>query len=218
MHRVRRTGILVVIAVALSPVLAGVAAAAKPVPRDTLTRVEYHEFLAVQKAEKQKPKTNNLAEIARLDCKPLTAATRLTSTQHAECVASLFFVARQFAFVGALQQCEKATAKLTAAHCIVRSTDAMYRATRNFNTTNAASVRAADARGITGKCLDFLVYTPRQAKVMTALARALRGFEDGIRSGNPRSTAAFGKRLTTELSASQKVFDVGGSVSLCRHL
>jgi hypothetical protein len=217
MNDMRRTGILVVLAVALVTVLTGAAVAAKPVPRDTLTNAEYHEFLAVQKAQKQKPKTKNLAQIARLDCKPLTAATRLTSTQHAECVAALFFFARQFAYTEALQQCEKATSKLTALHCIVHSTDAMYRATRNFTATNAASVRAADARGITGKCFDYLVFTPRQAKVMTALAKALRGFENGLEAGNQSTTSRFGTRLTTELRASLKVFDVTGDVSVCRH-
>jgi hypothetical protein len=216
MHRMRRTGILVAVAVALLAVLAGAAVAARPVPRGTLTNVEYHEFLAVQKAEKQKPKTSNTAQIAKLDCSPLTTATRLTSTQHAECVASLFFFPRMLGFTGDLAHCEKANSKPAALHCIVRATDAMYRATRNFNTTNAASVKAADARGIAGKCLDYLVFTARQAKVVTALAQALRGFENGIQSENAVTTSRFGKRLTTELSAALKVFDVTGDVSVCR--
>lgn len=213
----RRTALLIVLAAALLALVTGAAVAAKPPPRGTLTSVEYHELLAVEKAEKKKPKTTNVARIARLDCKSLTRASRLTSTQHAECVAALYFFSHLYEFTGRLTRCEKSTVQSTALRCVQRTTDTMYRTTHNFSTTNAASTRAAKARAIAGKCLDYLVFTPRQANVMRALAPALRGFGHAIRVGNSVAVARFGKRLTTDLVAALKVFDVTGSVRLCRH-
>lgn len=192
------------------------AAAQTTTPRGVLTKVEYQELLTVQKDEKGRPKGSTLAQVANNACRPLTHASRITSTQHAECVAGLFFFGRLFSFTAALSRCGKEYSKSAKIGCIWRASAALNRATRHLISTDAASAMAARARGITGRCLGYLILTPRQARPVHELGPDVMAFARAFRSGNLPSILRATKRLLTVFGVTEKVFN-GGSVTVCRH-
>jgi len=208
---VGRTTALVLIAV-LAAVLA-TSATASTVPRGELTQIEYRELLTVQTAEKSPPSGPNLTQAADRKCRALTRATRLTTAQHTECVAGLIFTIDFYAYTPALARCAKAS----SLPCLAHATATVYGVTRNFINANVVSVRVAKARGITGACLDYLVFTTQQARVMGALAPGLRGFEHAIQLGRPAAVATDLKQLGVDIRATAKAFDVNESVTSCRH-
>lgn len=194
----------------------GAAAAAKPVPRGTMTSAEYHEFLAVQKAARHAPNSRNPVFIAAAECKALTNLSRVTSTQHAECEADYIFFVHLVSYTPAIARCTRAGSGLAAISCFLKATGKVERATENFFRTDAASRRAATARGFTGKCLDYLVLTSRQSRAMHRFASAARAFALAISAANGPALKRLGPRLTVALEATIKTF-TGGSVSVCPH-
>lgn len=200
----------------IGTVVSAAAAGQKAPPRGVLTNVEFREFLALQKTGKKAPKGRTLTQAARNECKALTNVTRITSTQHAECVAGWFFFVRLYGFTTRLSHCAKKASRSAKIGCIGRAGKSLDRATRHFIRTDAASARAARARGITGKCLDYLILTPRQAPPVHELIPAVKGFVHALRAGNLLGILNTSKRLAAVLGRIQKVF-TGGSVTVCRH-
>jgi UrcA family protein len=215
MGKVRRTVILILTAALV--VALPVSAAASAPPRGVLTAVEYKEFLALQKAERQKPKSRNLAVIARQTCKSLTNVSRLTSTQHAECEASLIYSFEFFAFPYAIQQCEKLSATAQQSSCALTAIDGFKKSVRAFIRTNAASTRAADPRHFTRRCLDYLLFTKRQAQATNRLSAGLTRYARAIRGGSGGVITAAGTRLDSDLVSSRQAMSLTISVSACRH-
>src|SRR5579875_3212419 len=172
MAAMRRIALLLALAAAL--VTAAVAqAATSSAPRGRLTKVEYREFVALQRAEKQRPTSRNLAVIARHTCRSLTNVSRLMSTQHAECEASLIYSVEFVAFPYALSDCGKLTTPAQQARCELPAVGTFERAVRAFITTNAASSRAAAPRHFPRRCLAYLLFTKRQATATRHLAAGL---------------------------------------------
>lgn len=215
---VRRTTFLsaLVALLLVGTVVSAAAAGQKAPPRGVLTNVEYREFLAVQKAQKQRSKGRTLTQIVRNDCKALTNVSRITATQHAECVAGSFFFVRLDGFTAGLSRCAKKPSRSAKIGCIGRAANVLDHATRHFISRDAASTRAARARGITGRCLDYLILTPRQARPVHKLVPAVKGFVHALRAGNLLGLLNSTKRLSAVVSKIEKVF-TGGSVAVCRH-
>jgi hypothetical protein len=213
MPAVRRIAFLIAIAIIALP--AG--AAASTPPRGTLTGVEYKEFLALQKAERQKPKSHNLAVIARQTCKSLTNVSRLTSTQHAECEASLIYSYEFFAFPYAVEQCAKLSTTPERSRCALSALSGFEQSVRAFIRTNAASTRAADPRHFTRRCLDYLLFTKQQAQATNRLSAGLRRYTRAVRGGSAGAITAAGTRLDSDLVSSRQAMSLNVSVSACRH-
>ena len=187
-------------------------------PRGLLTSTEYAQLLATQQAVDRRVQHGTATSIAQHDCKALTGVSRLTSTQHAECVASLLFFYHFGKFTPALVRCDKRSSSLSRQlGCIQRSDNDLYRFARGFIRTNSASDRAARQRGLTGQCLDYLVFTAPQSKAMNGLVAALRGLTRRIRTGNPDRIATAGKRVGTALRVTGNAFNTSGTVTVCRH-
>ena len=203
---------LLVSAVAVPPALGR----ASP-PRGLLTSQEYAELLATQQAVDRRAQPGTATSIAQRDCKGLTPGSRLTSTQHAECIASLLFFYHFFRFTPAVGQCDKKSSVPAQLQCIQRSDSDLYRFTEGFIRTNAASDRAAQQRGLTGQCLDYLVFTAPQSRAMNGLVSALRRLTRAIRSGDPSRIATAGKQLAAALTTTGEAFNTAGTVTVCQH-
>jgi hypothetical protein len=212
---VRRIAFLTTIAIAIMALPAGAAASAPP--RGVLTGVEYHEFLALQKAERQKPKSHNLAVIARQTCRSLTNVSRLTSTQHAECEASLIYSYEFFAFPYAVEQCAKLSATPARSRCALSALSGFEKSVRAFIRTNAASTRAADPRHFTRRCLEYLLFTKQQAEATNRLSAGLTRYARAVRGGSAGVITAAGTRLDSDLVGSRQAMSFNISVSACRH-
>ena len=210
-----RRGLLIASAI-LTVALAANAASAS-VPRGVLSGVEFREFRAIDSAFKNSSTHLTVTQIAHRTCRPLANVSRLTAAEHAECEATMFFTLRLIGFASSLERCGKDPTKLARIRCVLGTVDALDRLARTYLRTDAASARAAAARGFTGKCLDYLIFTPRQRAAMTALASALRGYSRAVKIGNVTGIISASRRLGTDLSATQKALDVTGNVSVCRH-
>jgi hypothetical protein len=214
MPALRRTAILILTAFLL--VALPVSASASASPRGVLSSVEYNELLGVQKAEKKKPKSHNLTVIARQTCKSLTHVSRLTTTQHAECEASLIYSFEFFEFPYAVQECAKASTTPAQLKCVLAAVTPFEKSVRAFIRTNAASARAADPRHFTRRCLDYLLFTRQQAQATNRLAAGLRRYARAAKSGNSGTTTAAGNRLDSDLVSSRQAMSLNISVSVCR--
>lgn len=217
MRRATTLAILIATAVALLGTVPTAGAASSP-PRGVLTRVEYNELLAVRKAERKKPTSHNLAVIARKTCRSLTNVSRLTTTQHAECEASLIYSYEFVAFPYAAQECAKiATTTAERSKCLLTADAAFDGSVRAFIRTNAASVRATNPRHFSRRCLDYLVFTRQQARATSRLAAGLRQYARALRGGNAGAITAAGNRLDSDLVSSRQAMSLNISVSVCRH-
>jgi hypothetical protein len=98
-----------------------------------------------------------------------------------------------------------------------RLTEHFYTATESYLRADSAAHRAASARGMTGKCLDFLVFTPRQATAMRRIGRALDGFEHALTALNLKQLETDGKRADNAIESGSKVLLVAATVTVCRH-
>jgi len=212
---VRQVSLLVATAILIVALAPGAAASAPP--RGVLSGVEYNEFLAVQKAEREKPKSHNLAVIARQTCKSLTNVSRLTSTQHAECEASLIYSYEFFAFPYALEQCPKLSTTPEQSRCALSATNLFERSVRAFIRTNAASTRAADPRHFTRRCLEYLLFTKHQAQATNRLSAGLTRYARAVRDGSAGPITAAGTRLDSDLVSSRQAMSLNINVSACRH-
>jgi hypothetical protein len=215
MATVRRIAFLVTTAILIVALPA--AAAASATPRGVLSGAEYKEFLTVQKAERKKPKSHNLAVIARQTCKSLTNVSRLTSTQHAECEASLIYSYEFVAFPYALEQCPKLSTAPDQSSCLLSSTNLFENAVRAFIRTNAASTRSADPRHFTRRCLDYLLFTKQQAKATDRLSAGLTRYARAVRGESAGTITAAGTRLDSDLVGSRQAMSLNITVSACRH-
>jgi hypothetical protein len=216
MAAVRRIALLVATAILIMALPAGAAASAPP--RGALSSVEYKELSAVQKAERKKPKSHNLAVIARQTCKSLTNVSRLTSTQHAECEASLIYSYEFVAFPDEIQECAKLSTAPEQSSCALSATNLFKTAVRAFIRTNAASTRAADPRHFTRRCLDYLLFTKQQAQATNRLSAGLTGYAGAVRNGSAGPITAADTRLDSDLVSSRQAMSLNISVSACRHL
>jgi hypothetical protein len=211
----RRIAFLIATAILIVALPAGAAASAPP--RGVLSGVEYNEFLAVQKAERERPKSHNLAVIARQTCKSLTSLSRLTSTQHAECEASLIYSYEFFAFPDAVEECAKLSTTPEQSSCALNATNIFKKSVRAFIRTNAASTRAADPRHFTRRCLDYLLFTKQQAQATNRLSAGLTRYARAVRDGSAGPITAAGTRLDSDLVSSRQAMSFNISVSACRH-
>ena len=219
MHRVRRGVILISLSVAvLTSALATSATAASAPPRGVLTKVEYEQLNASYKAIKQAGKQRGTpTHVARHACRPLTNVSRLMSAEHAECEASLIFSYNFFVFPYLVQHCEKGSTTTARVRCVLAALNSFGKAARAFIRTNAASVRAADPRHFTRRCLDYLIFTPQQAKTTRALAHGLTRYAAAIRAGSSGPISSAGTRLDSELVASRQAMSFPITPSACPH-
>jgi hypothetical protein len=215
MAAVRRIAFLVATAILILALPAGAAVSAPP--RGVLSSVEYKELSAVQKAERKKPKSHNLAVIARQTCKSLTNVSRLTSTQHAECEASLIYSYEFVAFPYELQQCAKLSTTPEQSSCALSATNLFKTSVRAFISTNTASRRAADPRHFTRRCLDYLLFTKQQAQATNRLSAGLTRYARAVRDGSAGAITAADTRLDSDLVGSRQAMSLNISVSACRH-
>jgi hypothetical protein len=213
---VRRTAILILTAFVLVALPLSAAAASAP-PRGVLTSVEYNEFLALQKAERKKPTSRNLAVIARQTCESLTNVSRLATTQHAECEASLIYSFEFFAFPYAVDQCAKVATAPGRVKCVLGAITPFEKSVRAFIRTNGASTKAADPRHFTRRCLDYLLFTRTQAQATHRLAAGLKRYASAIRGGDTSVVTAAGNRLDSDLVSSRQAMSLNITVSVCRH-
>lgn len=219
MHRVRRAVILISLSVALltSALATGATAATTP-PRGVLTKVEYEQLEASYKAIKQAGKQRGTpTHVARHTCRVLTGVSRLMSAEHAECEASLIYSYNFFVFPYLVQHCEKDSTTTARVRCALAALNSFEKATRAFIRTNAASVRAADPRHFTRRCLDYLIFTPQQARTTTALAHGLKHYAAAIRAGSSGAVSSAGTRLDSELVASRQAMSFPITPSACHH-
>lgn len=212
---VRRTAILTVTAIFVAALAAS--ALASPPPRGALSKVEYNEFLALQRAERKKPTSRNLAVIARQTCRSLTNVTRLTATQHAECEASLIYSYAFFAFPYEVGLCAKDTTTPQQDKCLLSATNSFEASVRAFISTNAASTRAADARHLPRRCLEYLLFTRQQAQATNRLAAGLKRYARAVRAGNSAAIAAADTKLDSDLVGSRQAMSLNITVSVCAH-
>jgi hypothetical protein len=212
---VRRTVILILTAALV--VALPVSASASAPPRGVLTGVEYKEFLALQKAERKKPKSRNLAVIARQTCKSLTNVSRLTSTQHAECEASLIYSYEFVAFPYAVEQCAKLSTTPERSRCALTAITGFEKSVRAFIRTNVASTSAADPRHFTHRCLEYLLFTKQQAQATNRLSAGLTRYARALRRGSAGTVTAAGTKLDSDLVSSRQAMSFNISVSVCRH-
>jgi hypothetical protein len=213
---VRRIAFLVATAVLVVAVPAGAAVSAPP--RGVLSSVEYNELAAVVKAERKKPKSHNLAVIARQTCKSLTNVSRLTATQHAECEASLIYSYEFVAFPYEVQECAKLSTTSEQSSCTLNATDLFKASVRAFIRTNTASTRAADPRHFTRRCLDYLLFTRQQARATNRLSAGLTRYARAVRAGSAGAITAADTHLDSDLVSSRQAMSLNISVSVCRHL
>jgi hypothetical protein len=215
---VRRAAILIAIAV-LSAAIATDAAAAgssTPPPRGVLTSTEYQELLATAKAE-QRPGHGTPTHIARRQCRALTNVSRLTTTQHAECEASLVFYYRIVGFTAGFGRCAKDPTPLGKRRCFEAATQSLHTSTERFLEKDSASRKAAIERGLSGKCLNYLILMPSQKHAMRSLATGLHAFARALVIGNELRLVKATKNFSTDLTVVLKSLSVPGSVKVCRH-
>lgn len=215
---VRRTAILIVLTAAfLSLALCAGAAAGSP-PHGLLTKVEYLEFHAVDDTLKHAgTERGTPTHVARHACRVITDVSRLTSAEHVECEASLIFSYRFFAFPYEAQQCQKRSTNPGKSRCILGAVNSFEKAVRAFIRTNAGSARAADPRGFTRRCLDYLIFTQQQARTTTALATGLQRYARAIRLGDVQALTSATNRLDSEMVASRQAMSFVTSVKACPH-
>ncbi len=214
----RRAAILIAIAVLSSAIATNAAAAGSstPPPRGVLTSTEYQELLATSKAQ-QTPGHGTPTHIARLQCRALTNVSRLTTTQHAECEASLVFYYRIVGFTATFGRCAKDPTPLGKRRCFEAATRSLHTSTDRFLNKDRASRKAAIARGLSGKCLEYLILTPSQKHALGRLATGLRAFGQALVIGNELRLLTATKAFSTDLTVALKSLSVPGSVKVCRH-
>ena len=209
---------ILLIASAILTVALATDATAASAPRGVLSSAEFKEFRALDSTFKTPPKQHlTITQTARRDCGSLTKVSRLTADEHAECEATLFFTFRLYGFASSLERCGKDSTKLTRIRCVLGTVDTLERVGRTYLRDDTASARAAAARGFTGKCLDYLIFTPHQRAAMTSLESGLKGYARAVRIGNVAAIVSASRRLGTVLSVTQKALDVTGNVNVCRH-
>jgi hypothetical protein len=214
----RRTIILIALAVTLLCATVASGAGVTAPPRGVLTKVEYQELHASFEAMKHAGKTHGtLTHIARYTCRALTNATPLTAAEHGECEASLIYSFEFYAFPYAIENCSKATTAGARSRCALHAINTFERSVRAFIRTNAASTRAADPRHFTHKCLEYLLFTRPQAQTTHALWTALERYSRAVRHGNATTVTDAGNRLDADLVASRQAMSFNISVSVCRH-
>jgi hypothetical protein len=215
----RRAWILIALTVALlSAVLSTGASAGTSAPRGVLTKVEYQELLASYKAMKQAGKQHGTpTHVARHTCRALTDATKLTAAERGECQASLIYTYWFFAFPYAMQQCAKGATAARRVRCALTSVGVFQKAVLAFIRTNAASTRATAPRHFSKRCLEYLIFTPQQARTTTALAAGLKRYARALRSGNTSAVTGAGNRINSDLVASRQAMSFNISLSVCRH-
>jgi hypothetical protein len=215
---VRRTGIIIALTAALLSAALSTGALAGTLPRGILTKVEYQELLASYKAMKQAGRQHGTPTyVARHTCRALTNATSLTAAERGECEASLIYTYRFFAFPYAIARCDKVTAASRRARCALGAVSLFGKAVRAFIRANAASSRAAGPRHFSRRCLDYLIFTPQQARTTTALGAGLVRYARAIRSGNASAVTNAGNRVNSDLVASRQAMSFNISLSVCRH-
>src|SRR5579875_2491046 len=203
MAAMRRIALLLALAAAL--VTAAVAqAATSSAPRGRLTKVEYRDFVALQRAEKQRPTSRNLTVIARHTCRSLTNVSRLLTTQHAECEASVVYSVEFAAFPYAVEDCDKLTTTAQQARCELPAVRTFEASVRAFISTNAASIRAATPRHLPRRCLAYLLFTKPQARATRRLWAGLRRYASALKAGNAGSIATANTRLDADLVSSKQ--------------
>ena len=214
----RRTRIFSAAVAALLSLSAAIPAlASPPPPHGMLTGTEYNELLATQQAVNRRGQSGTVTGIARRDCSRLNGVSRLTSTQHAECVAALLFFYHFAQFTPELARCQKKPVGSRQVRCTLRASNDLYRFTQGFIRTNVASNSAVRARGLTGQCFDYLVFTTPQARAMHSLIAGLLSFMRAVRSGNPAAPARAGRRLEQDVTLTGTAFDTTGTVAVCPH-
>lgn len=202
----------------LTGALASSATAASAPPRGVLTKVEYQQLNAAYKGLKQAGKERGTpTHVARHTCRVLTNVSRLMSAERAECEASLIFSYNFFVFPYLVQHCEKDSTTTARVRCVLAALNTFGKATRAFIRTNAASVRAAEPRHFTRRCLNYLIFTRPQARTTTALAHGLKRYAAAIRAGSSGAVSSAGTRLDSELVASRQANSFAITPSACRH-
>jgi hypothetical protein len=101
--------------------------------------------------------------------------------------------------------------------CVLAALNSFGKATRAFIRTNAASVRAADPRHFSRRCLDYLIFTRQQARTTKALAHGLTHYAAVVRAGNAGAISSAGTRLDSELVASRQAMSFPITPSACPH-
>ena len=209
--RTKILGVAVGLALAL---LCASAAAGSTDPRGVLTHPEYQELLAAQKA------INHAGESANPNavCRALTGLSRVTETQHSECLAALPFFDEFIKFDRAVQHCQKGKNSVTDYLCMYEVVDGLYKATVAVINTNRTATAAATERGLTGKCLDDLVLTTRQSRAMARFSTELHKFARDVMHTNVAGLQADQRPLTTALaSVGKAMLDSTGTVTVCPH-
>jgi hypothetical protein len=214
----RRAAIVSSMVVALLAIAIGQSAASTPVPRGVLTRTEYSELRAVYEAMKLSGRQRGTPTyIARHTCRYLTNASRLTSAERGECEASLIFTYRFFAFPYAAEHCGKAPTFAGRRRCLLPAVGLFAQSVNAFIRTNSASVRAVAQRHFTRRCLEYLIFTPEQARTTKALANGLHRYAVAVRLGSGSALTTAGNRVDSELVASRQAMSLSISPSACRH-
>jgi hypothetical protein len=214
----RRTAILVALTAALLSLALSAAAAASSPPRGVLTKIEYRELEASFRAMKHVAKEGGTpTHIARHTCRALTNATRLTAAEHAECEASLIFTYRFFTFPYEAEHCQKRPTSAGEIRCTLAAVKRFEKAVRVFIRTDAASTRAADPRGFTRRCLNYLIFTRQQARTTKALATGLQHLARAIRLGSATALTSATNRVDSEMVASRQAMSFAITVDACPH-
>lgn len=204
--------------VALLAIAGAQSAAAGPAPRGVLTRTEYSELHAVYAAMKHAGQQRGTPTyVARQTCHYLTNASRLTSAERGECEASLIFTYRFFAFPYAAAHCAKAPTVAGRRHCLLPAVGLFAQSVNAFIRTNSASVRAVTPRHFTRRCLEYLIFTPEQARTTRSLANGLQRYARAVRLGSASALTTAGNRLDSELVASRQAMSLSISLNACRH-
>lgn len=189
------------------------AAAGSTSPGGVLTHAEYQELLAVQK---ELSRAGQSAKPSRV-CRALTGLSRLTATQHSECLVEVPFFAAFLNFDHAVAHCEKGTNLVASYRCIYEVVDGLYKDTAAFARADRASTAAATQRGLTGKCLDDLVFTPNQTRAMTRLATELHRLARDVMHTNFVGLQADEHPVEAALASAAKAMFVFSTVTVCRH-
>jgi hypothetical protein len=213
----RRAWVLIALVALLSAALSA-GALAGTAPRGVLTKIEYQELLASFKAMKQVGGQHGTPTyVARHTCRALTDASALTAAERGECQASVIYTYRFFAFPYAIELCDKEATSSGQARCALGAVSAFEKAVRAFIRTNAASTRAVGPRHFSKRCLEYLIFTPQQARATAALGAGLARYARAIRSGNASAVTGAGNHINSDLVSSRQAMSLNISLSVCRH-
>jgi hypothetical protein len=189
------------------------ATAGTTTPRGVLTHAEYQELLTTQKTLAH---ANAGADPSR-SCRALTGLSRLTTTLHSGCLTELPFFTDFLAFDHAVSHCAKGKNSVTTYVCSYHVVDGLYKDTVDFLSTNRTATAAATQRGLTGKCLDDLVFTPNQTRAMTQLVTGLHKFARDVMHIDVEAMKADEHPLDADITSAGKAMFVSTTVTVCRH-